>query len=83
MKEIVEEHKQSYDENNMRDFIDVYLKEMKEGEAPEFTGINTKLLEIRRKVKKVEKLVLICIFSYAIKIYFSQSLGFDAIFLNK
>ena len=45
MKEIVEEHKQSYDENNMRDFIDVYLKEMKEGEAPEFTGIiNTELL---------------------------------------
>ena len=39
MKEIVEEHKQSYDENNMRDFIHVYLKEMKEGEAPEFTGI--------------------------------------------
>ena len=44
MKEIVEEHKQSYDENNMRDFIDVYLKEMKEGEAPEFTGINTEFL---------------------------------------
>ena len=41
MKEIVEEHKQSYDENNMRDFIDVYLKEMKEGEASEFTGIST------------------------------------------
>ena len=38
MKEIVEEHKQSYDENNMRDFIDVYLREMKDGEAPEFTG---------------------------------------------
>ncbi len=42
MKEIVEEHKQSYDENNMRDFIDVYLREMKDGEAPEFTGKNTK-----------------------------------------
>ncbi len=43
MKEIVEEHKQSYDENNMRDFIDVYLREMKDGEAPEFTGKNTEL----------------------------------------
>jgi hypothetical protein len=29
MRNIIEEHKQSYDENNMRDFIDVYLRYFK------------------------------------------------------
>jgi len=38
VKEIVEEHKETFDENNMRDFIDVYLKEIKEGNDPDFNG---------------------------------------------
>ena len=29
MKKIVKQHKETFDEDNLRDFIDVYLKEMK------------------------------------------------------
>ena len=29
MRDIVQEHKETYDEDNMRDFVDVYLREMK------------------------------------------------------
>ncbi|XP_023347441.1 methyl farnesoate epoxidase, partial [Eurytemora carolleeae] len=36
MRRIVEEHKESYQEDNMRDFIDVYLREMKTGGSPDF-----------------------------------------------
>ena len=38
VKELVDEHKSTYDENHMRDFIDVYLKEIQENKDPDFNG---------------------------------------------
>ncbi len=38
MKELVDEHKSTFDENHLRDFIDVYLKEMQSGQDPDFNG---------------------------------------------
>ena len=29
MKEILKQHKETFDEDNLRDFVDVYLNEMK------------------------------------------------------
>ena len=31
VKELVQEHKESYDSNDMRDFMDVYLQEIEQG----------------------------------------------------
>jgi hypothetical protein len=38
VKELVDEHKSTFDENHLRDFIDVYLKEMQSGQDPDFNG---------------------------------------------
>lgn len=37
MHKIVNEHEDTYDENNPRDFIDMFLKEMKNDTDPTFT----------------------------------------------
>ena len=37
MRDIVKQHKESFDEENLRDFVDVYLKEMKNAPDPSFT----------------------------------------------
>ena len=37
MRDIVREHKETYDEDNMRDFVDVYLREMAGTRDPSFT----------------------------------------------
>ncbi|XP_048738008.1 cytochrome P450 2B5-like [Ostrea edulis] len=44
MNEIVKDHEESFDENNMRDFIDVYLKKIKSEESNPHTTFNTKQL---------------------------------------
>ena len=35
---IVNEHKETYDENNLRDFTDAYIKQIKTSGDPGFTG---------------------------------------------
>ena len=37
MKEILKQHKETFDEDNLRDFVDVYLKEMKTNPDVTFT----------------------------------------------
>ena len=43
MRDIVRQHVETYDEDNMRDFVDVYLREMKTTTDVSFTG-NSSLL---------------------------------------
>ena len=38
VKDLVDEHKATYDENHMRDFIDVYLREIQASKDPDFNG---------------------------------------------
>ena len=38
MRDIVRQHVETYDEDNMRDFVDVYLREMKTTADVSFTG---------------------------------------------
>ena len=38
MRDIVRQHIETYDEENMRDFVDVYLKEMAGSKDKSFTG---------------------------------------------
>ena len=38
MRDIVKQHMETYDEENMRDFVDVYLREMKSSSDVSFTG---------------------------------------------
>ena len=38
MRNIVKQHIENYDEGNMRDFVDVYLKEMARSKDPAFNG---------------------------------------------
>ena len=38
MRDIVRQHVDTYDEDNMRDFVDVYLREMKTTADVSFTG---------------------------------------------
>ena len=38
MRDIVKQHVETYDEDNMRDFVDVYLREMRCTADPSFTG---------------------------------------------
>ena len=38
MRDIVKQHVETYDEENMRDFVDVYLKEMAGSKDKSFTG---------------------------------------------
>lgn len=40
MSELVNEHKRTYDEDTMRNLTDVYLKQIKESNDPNFNGIN-------------------------------------------
>ena len=37
MKEILKQHKETFDEDNLRDFVDVYLMEMKTNPDVSFT----------------------------------------------
>ncbi|XP_062621579.1 cytochrome P450 2C28-like [Saccostrea cucullata] len=47
LNKIITDHKQSFDENNLRDFIDVYLKKMKSEESnPDTTFDDTQLIKI-------------------------------------
>ena len=40
MKEIVDQHKETFDEENLRDFVDVYIKEIKDMKGENsFTGM--------------------------------------------
>ena len=38
MRNIVKQHIENFDEGNMRDFVDVYLKEMASSKDPAFNG---------------------------------------------
>lgn len=38
MADIVDEHKKTYDENNIRDFVDCYIKELATSNSETFTG---------------------------------------------
>ena len=38
VKKIVNEHKETYDEDNLRDFTDAYIKQIKTSGDPGFTG---------------------------------------------
>jgi hypothetical protein len=38
VKELVDEHKSTYDDNHMRDFIDVYLREIESTGDADFNG---------------------------------------------
>ena len=40
MSELVNEHKRTYDDDTMRNLTDVYLKQIKESNDPNFNGIN-------------------------------------------
>ena len=35
--DIIDDHENTFDENNLRDFIDIFLKEMKNGNDPNFS----------------------------------------------
>ncbi|CAK8694869.1 unnamed protein product [Clavelina lepadiformis] len=48
LQSIIDEHEQTYDKENMRDFIDAYLKEIKNGEDKDFT--NNQLLQYIREL---------------------------------
>ena len=39
MVKIVNEHKETYDEDNLRDFTDAYIKQIKTSGDPGFTGM--------------------------------------------
>ena len=43
LETIIEEHEKTYDENNIRDFIDAFLQEKKKGTDSTFTVGPTKL----------------------------------------
>ena len=40
MSELVNEHKRTFDDDTMRNLTDVYLKQIKESNDPNFNGIN-------------------------------------------
>ncbi|XP_076802018.1 cytochrome P450 2U1-like [Clavelina lepadiformis] len=48
LQNIIDEHEQSYDKENMRDFIDTFLKEMKKGDNQDFSS--HQLLEYIRQL---------------------------------
>ena len=37
LQDIIDDHENTFNENNLRDFIDIFLKEMKNGNDPKFS----------------------------------------------
>ena len=56
MSELVNEHKRTYDDDTMRNLTDVYLKQIKESNDPNFNGIVIFIhmcFRIQYKAKKI------------------------------
>ena len=49
MRDLVDEHKSTFDPNHLRDFIDVYLNEIQTGSDPDFKGKRSYINNVMQK----------------------------------
>ena len=49
MRDLVDEHKSTFDPNHHRDFIDVYLNEIQTGSDPDFKGKRSFINDVMQK----------------------------------
>ena len=49
MRDLVDEHKSTFDPNHLRDFIDVYLNEIQTGSDPDFKGKRSFINDVMQK----------------------------------